>query len=110
MCTHALLSPEEYQQAKASSLNAHYTPQIIIDAMYKAIKNMDLPRNAKILEPSCGTGNFISRLPHSFENAEVTGVELDSVTARIAQQINRESSNVKIINSGFENTNLENYK
>lgn len=103
-----MLSPEEYQQAKASSLNAHYTPQIIIDAMYKAIKNMDLPRNAKILEPSCGTGNFISRLPHSFENAEVTGVELDSVTARIAQQINRESSNVKIINSGFENTNLEN--
>lgn len=103
-----ILTPEEYQQAKASSLNAHYTPQIIIDAMYKAIKNMDLPRDAKILEPSCGTGNFISRLPHSFENAEVTGVELDSITARIAKQLNCDNENVQIVNSGFENTNLEN--
>ena len=69
---------------------------------------MDLPRDAKILEPACGTGNFISRLPHSFGNAEVTGVELDSVTARIAHQINHENDNVKIINSGFENSGLEN--
>lgn len=103
-----MLSDEEYQQAKASSLNAHYTPQIIIDAMYKAVKNMDLPRNSRILEPSCGTGNFISRLPHSIGNAEIVGVELDSVTARIAKQINRDNKNVQIVNSGFENTNFEN--
>lgn len=105
---HSLLTPEEYSQAKASSLNSHYTPQIIIDAMYKAVQNMGLPRDAKILEPACGTGNFISRLPHSFGNAEVTGVELDSITARIAHQINRDNENVKIINSGFENSGLEN--
>ncbi len=103
-----MLTPEEYSQARASTTNAHYTPQIIIDAMYKAIKNMDLPRDARILEPACGTGNFISRLPHSFDNAEITGVELDSITARIAKQINRNNKNVKIINSGFENSGLEN--
>lgn len=103
-----MLTPEEYSAARASSLNSHYTPQIIIDAMYKAVQNIDLPRDAKILEPACGTGNFISRLPHSFGNAEVTGVELDSVTARIAHQINRDNENVKIINSGFENSGLEN--
>ncbi|MCM1508099.1 MAG: methyltransferase domain-containing protein [Ruminococcus flavefaciens] len=103
-----MLTPEEYSAAKASSLNSHYTPQIIIDVMYKAVQNMDLPRDSKILEPACGTGNFISRLPHSFGNAEVTGVELDSITARIAHQINRDNENVKIINSGFENSGLEN--
>lgn len=105
---HSLLTPKEYAEAKSSSLNAHYTPQIIIDAMYKAVQNMDLPRDAKILEPACGTGNFISRIPHSFGNAEVTGVELDSITARIAHQINRDNENVQIINSGFENSGLEN--
>ena len=105
---HSLLTPEEYSAARASSLNSHYTPQIIIDVMYKAVQNMDLPRDSKILEPACGTGNFISRLPHSFGNAEVTGIELDSITARIAHQINRDNENVKIINSGFENSGLEN--
>ena len=61
-----------------------------------------------ILEPACGTGNFISRLPHSFSDAEVTGVELDSITARIAKQINRDNEKVQIINSGFENSSLAN--
>lgn len=103
-----LLTPEEYTEAKASTLNAHYTPQIIIDAMYKAVRNMNLPRDAKILEPACGTGNFITRLPHSFSDAEVTGVELDCVTARIAKQINHDNENIQIINSGFENSGLEN--
>ena len=103
-----LLTPEEYTEAKASTLNAHYTPQIIIDAMYKAVQNMNLPRDAKILEPACGTGNFITRLPHSFSDAEVTGVELDCVTARIAKQINHDNENIQIINSGFENSGLEN--
>ena len=103
-----LLTPEEYAEAKSSTLNAHYTPQFIIDAMYKAIQNMDLPRDAKILEPACGTGNFITRLPHSFSDAKVTGIELDSVTARIAKQINHDNENIHIINSGFENSSLEN--
>ena len=64
-----LLSPEEYASARESTLNAHYTPQMIIDAMYKAVKSMDLPRESRVLEPACGTGNFISRLPHSLGNA-----------------------------------------
>ena len=103
-----ILTPEEYQSARASTTDAHYTPQIIIDAMYKAVQNMDLPRNARILEPSCGTGNFISRLPHKFSDAEVVGVEIDSVTARIAKQLNRENDNVKIVTSGFEETDFRN--
>lgn len=92
-----MLTPEEYAAARESTLNAHYTPQIIIDAMYKAVQNMELPRNARILEPACGTGNFISRMPHSLSDAEVTGVELDSITARIAKQLNRENPNVRIV-------------
>lgn len=103
-----MLSPEEYSAATASTLNAHYTPQIIIDAMYKAIQNMELPRNSRILEPACGTGNFISRMPHSLGNVEVIGVELDSITARIAKQLNRDNDNVRIIESGFEHTHFEN--
>lgn len=103
-----MLTPDEYAAARESTLNAHYTPQIIIDAMYKAVQNMELPRDAKILEPACGTGNFISRLPHSLSDAQVTGVELDSITARIAKQLNRENPNVKIIESGFEHTHFEN--
>ena len=102
-----LLSPEEYAAARESTLNAHYTPQIIIDAMYGAVKNMDLPRDSRILEPSCGTGNFISRLPHSLGNAEVVGVELDSVTARIAKQLTRDNAHVRIIESGFEHAGLQ---
>lgn len=103
-----MLTPEEYAAARESTLNAHYTPQIIIDAMYKAVQNMDLPRDARILEPACGTGNFISRMPHSLSDAQVTGVELDSITARIAKQLNRENPNVRIIESGFEHTHFEN--
>lgn len=102
------LTPEEYNAAKSSTLNAHYTPQFIIDAMYKAATNMGLPRNSRILEPSCGTGNFISRIPHSLGNTEIVGVELDSITARIARQLNKDNSNVRIVNSGFEDTKFEN--
>lgn len=103
-----LLTPEEYKEARASTLNAHYTSQTIIDAMYKAVQNMDLLRDCRILEPSCGTGNFISRLPHKFNEAEIVGVEIDSITAKIAKNINRNNPNVTIIESGFENTNLKN--
>lgn len=104
----SILTKEEYADARSSTLNAHYTPQIIIDAMYKAVQNMDLPRNARILEPSCGTGNFISRLPGSLGDAEITGVEIDSITARIATQLHRENPNVQIIQNGFERAGLEN--
>ena len=69
---------------------------------------MDLPRDAHILEPSCGTGNFISRLPGSLGDAEIVGVEIDSITARIATQLHRENPNVQIIQSGFEHAGLEN--
>ena len=103
-----LLTPEEYKAASASTLNAHYTSQNIIDSMYKAVKNMDLPRNARILEPACGTGNFISRLPGSLGDSEIVGVELDSLTARIAKHLNSQNDNVRIIESGFEKTQFEN--
>jgi len=119
-----VLTHDEYISARETTLNAHYTPQVIIDAMYEAIKNMDLPsrdevsssredrlksgrssRVARILEPSCGTGNFIRRLPSELSNAEITGVEIDSITARIAKQLN---PNAHIIENGFEHSGLEN--
>lgn len=102
-----LLSPEEYTAARASTLTAHYTPQVVIDAMYKAIKQMDLPRDSRILEPSCGTGNFITRMPHSIGNAGIVGVELDSITAKIAKYLATGRDNVTIKNCGFENSGLE---
>ena len=105
---HSMLTDEEYSNARASSLNAHYTPQIVIDAMYKVIKNMDLPRNARILEPACGSGNFITRLPGSFSDAEIVGVELDGITAKIAKWLNHDDRNVRIINSAFERSGLNN--
>ncbi|MBR3630283.1 MAG: hypothetical protein IKN55_07420, partial [Oscillospiraceae bacterium] len=103
-----MLTPEEYAAARASTMNAHYTPQIIIDAMYKAVQSMGLSRDSRILEPSCGTGNFISRMPHSIGQGGVVGVELDSITARIAAQLNKQDPNVRIIESGFEYADLAN--
>ena len=103
-----ILTEEEYAAAKASTLNAHFTPQIVIDAMYKAVKEMELPRDAHILEPACGTGNFISRLPASLSESTVVGVELDSITSRIAKWLNKENTNIRIINSPFEQSGLEN--
>ncbi len=101
------LTPEEYAAARASTMNAHYTPQVVIDAMYKAIKQMDLPRDSRILEPSCGTGNFITRMPHSIGNAGIVGVELDGTTAKIAKYLAADRENVTIMNCGFENSGLE---
>ena len=103
-----LLTPEEYDAARASTLNSHYTSQTIIDAMYKAIQNMDLPRDSRILEPSCGTGNFIARMPASIGQAGVIGVELDSVTARLAKYLTQGKDNVQIMHSGFEHAELQN--
>ena len=103
-----LLTPEEYAAARASTLNSHYTSQTIIDAMYRAVKSMGLSRDSRILEPSCGTGNFIARMPHSIGQGGVVGVEIDSITARIAGQLARNDPKVEIIESGFEQTQLEN--
>jgi predicted RNA methylase len=100
-----IVTDDEYTALRATTLNAHYTPQIIIDAMYSAVRNMDLPRDSRILEPSCGTGGFIRRMPSSIGKAGVVGVEIDSLTARIATRLNPEA---KIINSGFEVSGLEN--
>ena len=97
-----LLTPEEYTSAKASATDAHYTPQIVIDAMYKAVQNMGIPRDSRVLEPACGTGNFITRMPHSIGNAGVVGVELDPITAQIAARLNMDNPNVEIIHSAFE--------
>ena len=101
-----MLTPEEYAQAKASTLNAHYTSQFVIDSMYKMAMRMDIPRDSRVLEPAAGTGNFISRMPHSIGNGGVTAVELDSITARICDKLNNQNDNVTVINSGFEHVKL----
>ena len=102
-----LLTPEEYASAKASSTDAHYTPQTIIDAMWSAVQNMGIPRDSRVLEPACGTGNFITRMPHSIGNAGVVGVELDDITAQIATRLNADNPNVTIMHSAFERSGQE---
>lgn len=117
------LTPEEYAAARSSTLNSHYTSQIIIDEMYKTIRNMGLPENSRILEPSCGTGNFIARMPHDIGNGGIVGVELDPITAKIAKHLNvpkhnpyakndeaalEDTRDIKILNCGFEKADLEN--
>jgi hypothetical protein len=82
-----LLAPEEYKAAQKSTLNAHYTSTTVIDSIYQALEKMGLPNGSRILEPSCGIGNFIGRMPESLSNCHVTGVELDSVTGRIASKL-----------------------
>ncbi len=98
-----LLSPEEYKLAKASTLNAHYTSAVVIKAMYQAIENMDLPFK-NVLEPSCGIGNFFGLAPQSFKDVSMYGVELDSMTGRIAKQL-YQKANITI--DGFEKTNFK---
>ena len=98
-----LLSPEEYKLAKASTLNAHYTSAVVIKAMYQAIENMDLPFK-NVLEPSCGIGNFFGLAPQSFKDISMYGVELDSMTGRIAKQL-YQKANITI--DGFEKTNFK---
>ncbi len=98
-----LLSPEEYKLAKASTLNAHYTSAVVIKAMYQAIENMDLPFK-NVLEPSCGIGNFFGLAPQSLKDISMYGVELDSMTGRIAKQL-YQKANITI--DGFEKTNFK---
>ncbi len=94
----ALLSEEEYTAARASSLTAFYTSPIIIQSMYQALEQMGF-REGNILEPSCGVGNFIGMIPDSMAGSHAYGVELDSISGRIAQQLYQNSS---IAVTGFE--------
>ena len=99
---YAALSPEEYQSARASVLNAHYTSPTVVKAIYSAIESMGF-RTGNILEPACGVGNFFGLLPESMEKSKLYGVELDSLTGRIARQLYQ---NANIAIQGFEETNL----
>lgn len=98
----AALSPEEYAAARESTLTAFYTPPVVIRAMYQALAQMGFS-TGNILEPSCGTGHFFGMLPEKMKDSKVYGVELDSVTGRIAQQLYQRSS---IAVQGFESTHL----
>lgn len=94
------LSPEEYSEARASTLNAFYTSPTVIRSMYEALENMGL-KQGNILEPSCGVGNFMGLLPESMGKANMYGVELDPVSGRIAKQLYQKN---KIAVQGFEET------
>lgn len=94
------LSPEEYVSARASVNNAHYTSQIIINNMYKALENFGF-KKGNILEPSMGVGNFFSSLPSSMENSKLYGVELDDISGRISKQLYQKA---EIQIKGFEET------
>ncbi len=96
------LSPEEYAAARESTLTAFYTPPVVIRAMYEALGNMGF-ENGNILEPSCGTGNFIGMLPDKMSESKFYGVELDSLTGRIAQQLYQKSG---ITVQGYEDASL----
>ena len=98
----SLLSEEEYAAARESSLTAFYTPPVVIRAIYNAMERMNFQRG-NILEPSCGVGNFLGMLPDSMKDSEIYGVELDSISGRIAQQLYQKSS---IAVQGFEKTEL----
>ena len=98
----ALLSEEEYAAARASSLTAFYTSPVIIQSMYQALEQMGF-REGNILEPSCGVGNFIGMIPESMAGSHAYGVELDSISGRIAQQLYQNSS---IAVTGFEKVKM----
>ena len=83
---YATLSPEEYAAARASTLNAHYTSPTVIKAIYEAVGNMGF-QTGNILEPSMGIGNFFGLLPEQMQGSKLYGVELDSITGRIAKQL-----------------------
>ena len=99
---YASLSPEEYRAAMESTLTAFYTPPVVIKAMYDALDRLGFSQG-NILEPSCGTGNFFGLLPESMQNSKLHGVEIDSLSGRIAKQL-YQKANIAI--EGFEKTNL----
>lgn len=96
------LSPDEYAAARESTLTAFYTPPVVIRAMYDALQNMGFS-DGNILEPSCGTGHFIGMLPQSMQNSKFYGVELDSISGRIARQL-YQKSNIAV--QGYEKASL----
>ena len=95
-----LLTPEEYAAARTSTLNAHYTSPMVIRAIYETVERLGF-HNGNILEPSCGVGNFFGMLPDSMAGSRLYGVELDSITGRIARQL---YPNARIEVNGFEKT------
>ncbi len=98
----SILDENEYSDARESTLTAFYTPPVVIKAMYKAIENMGF-KTGNILEPSCGTGNFFGLLPDSMQNSKMYGVELDSITGKIARQLYQKAG---IAVQAFEKTTL----
>ena len=100
-----LLTPEEYAAARASTLNAHYTSPTVIRAIYEAVEQMGF-RAGNILEPSCGVGNFFGMLPESMAGSRLYGVELDSISGRIAQQL-YPKANITV--AGFETTDRRDF-
>ena len=98
-----LLTEEEYNNAKESVLTAFYTPPIVINSIYKAIQNMGFEQG-NVLEPSCGVGNFFGMIPQELEKSKLYGVELDSISGRIAKQL-YQNANIQV--KGYEKTNLQ---
>lgn len=98
----SVLSPEEYNAARESTLTAFYTPQEVVKACYDIAENLGF-KQGNILEPSCGIGNFIGMKPKSMTDSKVYGIELDSVSAAIAQQLYQTAS---IVNNGYEKVDL----
>ena len=96
------LSPDEYESARASTLTAFYTPPVVISSIYKAMQQMGF-REGNILEPSCGIGNFIGMLPSSMQDSKIYGVEIDKISAGIAQQLYQKTS---IAALAFEEANI----
>lgn len=100
---HNLLTNDEYTQIRASVLNSHYTPNVIISEMYNALQNMGV-KDGKFLESACGTGKFMGLLPDNMQNSKFYGVEIDSITGRIAKQL-YQKNNIRIC--GFEETSFK---
>ncbi len=100
-----LLTPEEYAAARGSTLNAHYTSPTVIRAIYEAVGRMGF-KTGNILEPSCGVGNFFGMLPESMAGSKLYGVELDSISGRIARQLYPKAD---ITVAGFENTDRRDF-
>ena len=96
------LSPDEYESARASTLTAFYTPPVVISSIYKAMEQMGF-KEGNILEPSCGIGNFIGMLPSSMQDSKIYGVEIDKISAGIAQQLYQKPS---IAAQPFEEANI----
>ena len=101
----SLLTDEEYAAARGSTLNAHYTSPVVIRAMYEALDSMGF-RDGNVLEPACGVGNFFGCLPESMSQSRLYGVELDSITGRMARQLYPDA---RIEITGFEKTNRKDF-